>query len=109
MKRNNKFKMMAVSDSGHEYVLPSKEEIPAWIIKHRNARFLTGKQLGELLGVTKQAVGQWESGRSSPSLERIVSMIELFHGEETTDAVEEATSLLAAHATNVTKRSNPDT
>lgn len=40
----------------------------------RKARGLTQQQLGELCGVTRQAVYYWESGMREPSLEASVCL-----------------------------------
>ena len=38
------------------------------IARYRKAKNLTQEQLGELLGVTNQAVSKWESGVSMPDV-----------------------------------------
>ena len=50
------------------------------IAKYRKAKCLTQEQLGELLGVTNQAVSKWESGVSMPDimlLPRIAEALEI--------------------------------
>lgn len=45
----------------------------------RRAAGLTQEQLGELLGVSRQAVSRWESDTAYPETDKIVRMAELFH------------------------------
>jgi len=40
----------------------------------RKARALTQKQLGELLGISFQAVSKWEKGSCSPELSQIPAL-----------------------------------
>ena len=42
----------------------------------REARGLTQEQLGELLGVTRQAVSKWESGQTTPDAATIAALCE---------------------------------
>ena len=44
----------------------------------RKAAGLTQEQLGELLGVTRQAVSKWESGASDPSTSNLLALAKLF-------------------------------
>lgn len=44
----------------------------------RDARNMTQEQLAMLLGVTRQAVSKWESGASTPDMDRLVRLCEIF-------------------------------
>ena len=44
----------------------------------RKAAGLTQEQLGELLGVTRQAVSKWESGASDPSTSNLLALARLY-------------------------------
>ena len=45
----------------------------------RKAAGLTQEQLGELLGVTRQAVSKWESGQTTPDAATIAALCEKLH------------------------------
>ena len=49
----------------------------------RKRRGLSQEELADKLGVSRQAVSKWESGQSTPDIERIILMSEFF--EVTTD------------------------
>lgn len=48
------------------------------IIQARKQAGLTQEQLGEALGVSRQAVSKWESGQANPDVSYVVKMCELF-------------------------------
>ena len=64
----------------------------------RKTKGLSQEELAEALGVSRQAVSKWESGQSSPDLDKIVQLSEYFgvstdhllKGTELSDAKEEA-------------------
>ena len=45
----------------------------------RRAAGMSQEQLGEALGVSRQAVSKWESGQTKPDLDTVSKMCELFH------------------------------
>ena len=49
------------------------------IIKLRKQNGLSQEQFGEKLNVSRQAVSKWESGQTTPDLEYIINMCELFN------------------------------
>ena len=49
------------------------------IAQARRAAGLSQEQLGEALGVSRQAVSKWESGQTRPDLDSLSAMCELFH------------------------------
>ena len=51
----------------------------------RKRRGLSQEELADKLGVSRQAVSKWESGQSTPDIERIILMSEFF--EVTTDCL----------------------
>lgn len=44
----------------------------------RKSNDLTQKQLAEKLNVSRQSISKWESGQSTPELEKIVAMSQIF-------------------------------
>ena len=44
----------------------------------RKKRNMSQEQLAEVLGVTRQAVSKWEAGQSTPDVEKLVQLSELF-------------------------------
>ncbi len=50
----------------------------AFILQLRKEYGLTQKQLAEKLGITNKAVSRWETGKSYPDIEMLVSIGELF-------------------------------
>ena len=44
----------------------------------RKAAGLTQEQLGELVGVTRQAVSKWETGTADPSTSNLLALAKLF-------------------------------
>lgn len=48
------------------------------IIKLRKQNGLSQEQFGDKLNVSRQAVSKWESGQTTPDLEYIINMCELF-------------------------------
>ena len=44
----------------------------------RKVAGLTQEQLGELLGVTRQAVSKWERGTADPSTSNLLALAKLF-------------------------------
>lgn len=51
----------------------------------RKAKSLSQAQVSRLLGVTQQAVGKWETGRSTPDPQTVARLAEIF--DTTTDAL----------------------
>lgn len=49
----------------------------------RKSKGISQEQLAETLGISRQAVSKWESGQSSPDIEKLIAMSELF--DTTTD------------------------
>ncbi|WP_294551431.1 helix-turn-helix transcriptional regulator [uncultured Pseudoflavonifractor sp.] len=54
-------------------------ELNERIAAARRAAGMSQEQLGEALGVSRQAVSKWESGQTKPDLEAVSKMCELFH------------------------------
>lgn len=48
------------------------------IIHARKQAGMTQEQLGEALGVSRQAVSKWESGQANPDVTYVIKMCELF-------------------------------
>jgi transcriptional regulator with XRE-family HTH domain len=55
-----------------------KVQIGERIQKYRKEAGMSQEQLGEKLGVSRQAVSKWETGESLPELDKIIQMAELF-------------------------------
>ena len=49
------------------------------MIRARKQAGMTQEQLGEALGVSRQAVSKWESGQANPDVTYVVKLCELFH------------------------------
>ena len=96
----SKFRLIAVHEDGTEVSIPLDEQIPSWLKRVRAANNLSMQELGAKLGVSKQAVYLWESGTSTPTMARILKLMELFATDNTPVEVT-AESLLLPHASNV--------
>ena len=48
------------------------------LLQSRQQRNMTQEQLAMLLGVSRQSVAKWESGQSTPEVDKLVKMAELF-------------------------------
>lgn len=49
-----------------------------FIRQYREKKELSQKQLAEKLGVNQNTVSQWETGRSSPPVDKLIIMSDLF-------------------------------
>ena len=63
----------------------NQEKIGKFILELRKQHNLTQKEFADKLNVTAQAVSKWESEQSTPDLEKVIAMSELF--EVTTDYI----------------------
>ena len=54
-------------------------ELNERIAAARRAAGMSQEQLGEALGVSRQAVSKWESGQTKPDLDTVSKMCEIFH------------------------------
>lgn len=54
------------------------ETLAQRILNQRRARGLSQEELAEQAGVSRQAVGKWESGQSQPELDKVVALSRLF-------------------------------
>ena len=64
-------------------------ELNERIASVRKAAGLTQEQLGELVGVSRQAVSKWESGASDPSTSNLLALAKLY-GVSAEDLLREA-------------------
>lgn len=48
------------------------------IIEQVNKNSLTGKELGNMLGLKKSPLTDWKNGKSKPTLEQLVKLCEIF-------------------------------
>ncbi|MBQ9980787.1 MAG: helix-turn-helix domain-containing protein [Oscillospiraceae bacterium] len=48
------------------------------IYTFRTAKFMSQEELAEALGVSRQSVSKWETGASTPELDKLIKMSELF-------------------------------
>ena len=64
-------------------------ELNERIASVRKAAGLTQEQLGELAGVSRQAVSKWESGASDPSTSNLLALAKLY-GVSAEDLLREA-------------------
>ena len=53
--------------------------LPERIYKFRRKSGLSQEQLAEKIGVSRQAISKWESGTSTPELEKLLALSECFH------------------------------
>ncbi len=49
------------------------------IYRFRRERGFSQEQLAEKIGVSRQAISKWESGTSTPELEKLLALSECFH------------------------------
>lgn len=54
-------------------------KLPEKIYELRKANNLSQEQLAEKIGVSRQSISKWESGESSPELERLVALSQVFN------------------------------
>lgn len=119
-------KVVVMDDAGNVVELPPVDEVPNWLKQKRTEKKISMQDLGEQLGVTKQAVYSWESGIATPTPENLAKLVALF-GEQTqktvkavksspsasrmaaklragtSDSRKSAEDLLMSHAQNVSK------
>ena len=56
-----------------------KQMLSERIYKFRRKSGLSQEQLAEKIGVSRQAISKWESGTSTPELEKLLALSECFH------------------------------
>ena len=68
------------------------------LITFRKQQGLSQEQLGEKLGVTRQTVSKWELGVTTPEMDKLILLADLFHisidelvGREAPDTQSETT------------------
>lgn len=101
-------KLVALADDGSVINLPALDTVPAWLKSKRLEKKLSLADLGEVLGVTKQAVFSWESGIASPTTEHLVKLVAAFQEDAAEKPATKATAskmdavddLLMSHASN---------
>lgn len=49
------------------------------VLNMRKSEGISQEELADKIGVSRQAVSKWESGQSTPDLEKIIMMSEIFH------------------------------
>ena len=54
------------------------ETLAQRILNQRRARGLSQEELAEQVGVSRQAVGKWESGQSQPDLDKVIALSRFF-------------------------------
>ena len=54
------------------------ETLAQRMLSLRRARGLSQEELAEQVGVSRQAVGKWESGQSQPELDKVIALSRLF-------------------------------
>ena len=54
------------------------ETLAQRILNQRRARGLSQEELAEQVGVSRQAVGKWESGQSQPDLDKVIALSRCF-------------------------------
>lgn len=106
-------KVVVMDDSGQVADLPNLKDVPSWLRRNRAQKRLSMQDLGDRLGVTKQAVYSWEQGLVSPTTDNLAKLVALFaqipvqktkntveHAKTRLDAID---ALLRPHARNVTR------
>ena len=102
MKATN-YRLIVVTEAGDELEIPKADKVQPWLLKLREDKKLTQKALGQVCGVTAQAVCRWEQGVSSPSLDNVVRLMETFLVSPQDENVRPLDGLLE-HAKNVSVR-----
>lgn len=102
-------KVVVLDDNGKVVELPSLQDVPRWLKRGRIGKRMSMQDLGDRLGVTKQAVYSWESGLASPTPENLAKLVAIFSAltpinnepvkkKSKLDAID---ALLRPHAKNV--------
>lgn len=68
---------LACKENQYHPKMDIQDIVSAWIKKSRLDAGLTGEQLGERIGVSKQNVSHWETGKHDPSVCQIVKIGEI--------------------------------
>ena len=55
------------------------KDFPARIAQLRREKCMSQAELGDLLGVSRAAVSEWEKGKSIPRLDKLAEMARFFH------------------------------
>jgi transcriptional regulator with XRE-family HTH domain len=100
-------KVVVLDDAGQVIELPALTEVPDWLRKVRAANSLSMQALGDMLGVTKQAIYSWEKGVASPTQENLAKLVSAFKMEKAEPKAKKSkmdaiNDLLKPHAKNVT-------
>lgn len=101
-------KVVVLDDDGQVVSLPKTDEVPDWLKKNRSDKNLSMQELGDFLGVTKQAVYSWEKGVASPTAENLAKLVGFFGPKPLPEKTKKKASkmdainaLLMPHAKNV--------
>jgi predicted transcriptional regulator len=102
-------KVVVLDDAGQVVDLPDLAEVPDWLKKVRTENSLSMQALGDMLGVTKQAVYSWEKGVASPTQENLAKLVSVFKPEKNAQPqktskkskMDAINDLLRPHAKNV--------
>lgn len=76
LKRQEKLDLPGKENQYHR-LMGIQKIISSWIKRSRLEAGLTGEQLGEKLGVSKQNISHWETGKHDPSVSQVVKIGEI--------------------------------
>lgn len=101
-------KIVVLDDAGQVVNLPALKDVPEWLRKSRVSSNLSMQALGDMLGVTKQAVYSWEKGVASPTQENLAKLVSFFkpdtekaQAKPKKSKMDAINDLLKPHAKNV--------
>jgi DNA-binding XRE family transcriptional regulator len=98
--------LTATDVSGSTAPFPTHEQFGKWVRFNRHQLGMSLADVGDALGVTRQAVAHWEKSGIPPSLDRVIKLWELFRSrrsDKTADVFAEVENMLAQHAGNTTR------
>lgn len=72
------FKLHRVPAHRHDVYRETQMNLAQTIQKHRKARGLTQEELAEALDVSHQSISKWESGHTTPGLDKVLLLSEFF-------------------------------
>ena len=70
--------IIITNSRGKHLTVPETADIPGFLKKHREAFGMTLQAVGEIVGVSRQAVYHWETGDSVPTNDNLFALVRYF-------------------------------